>query len=106
MNPAMIATVFALIKGVAGFNTRDKFEESTGIARPKLLARRSIGTIIIVLSAIAGVVSGSPVPEVATAALTANFTQVFDTVTSSIPIMTAAWGSVVTLVGFFKRKKG
>ena len=105
MNPAMISVVFALIKGVVGANTRDGFEKSTGKARPKLLARRSIGTVIIVLSGIAGAVSGAPVPEAATAAITANFTQLFDTITSSIPIMTAAWGSVVALIGIFKRKK-
>lgn len=105
MNPAMIATAFALVRGVAGLNTRDKYEEKTGNPRPKRLARRSIGTIIIVISAIAGAVSGAPVSDAATAALTANFTQVFDTVTSSIPIMAAAWGSVVTLIGWFRRKK-
>lgn len=106
MNPIVISSFFALVKGVVGMNTRDGFEKSTGKPRPKTLARRSIGTFMIVIAAIAGAVSGAPVPEAVTAALTANFTQVFDTITSSIPIMAAAWGSVITLIGIFKRKKG
>ena len=42
-----------VIKGMVGLNTRDGFEEKTGKDRPALLARRSIGVIVMMLSAIA-----------------------------------------------------
>ncbi len=105
MSPAIISTVFAIVKGLVGLNTRDSFEKSTGTDRPAVLARRSIGTGIMVLSGIAAALMGVQIPEADTVALTGNLTQAYDAVMGALPAITGAWGSIVTVIGFFKRKK-
>ena len=105
MNPVIVATVFSIVKGLIGRNTRDGFESKTGKARPAALARRSIGIGIMVLSSLAGAITGVAIPEAGAAVLTTSFSQAFDAIVNAWPAVTGAWGSVVLLIGYFKRKK-
>lgn len=105
MSPAMIATGMAIVKGVFGLNTRDKYEEKTGKARPLALSRRAINSTVAMASVFIAGLLGFDVPEVAITGVLASGGALVDLFTQNKILLITAWSSVTTLIGYFKRKK-
>ena len=106
MNPALIAIISTVAKGLIGKDNHETYEKGTGKERPLILSRRSINMVVIAASvSIAGFL-GFNIPEADITGVLDAGSAIVATFEQNKLLLLTAWSSVMTLIGHFKRKKG
>lgn len=105
MIPALIPIFMTVVKGLIGRDNHKTYEKGTGKKRPIILSRRSINMAVVAFSvAVAGWL-GFDVPSTAITGVLDAGGAIVDTFEQNKLLLLTAWSSVMTLIGYFKRRK-
>lgn len=105
MNPAIAILLTEVVRGAVGKDTKENYEKKTGKKRPKLLSRRAIGLAITAVSGLLATCLGIDLPQAELNNLADYVPAAVDLFEQNWAFFGTVWGTVITLVGYFKRDK-